>query len=71
MKTKTFLIASTLITSGLLAGCDLADEPKKLNPDQICDAICNLTTKQQEELQSKVDKKYEEHLKTGAKISSD
>ncbi|CAL9916550.1 Lipoprotein [Candidatus Liberibacter solanacearum] len=71
MKTKTFLIASTLITSGLLASCDLADEPKKLNPDQICDAICKLNLKEQKELQSKVDQKYEDHLKTGAKISSD
>ncbi|ADR52913.1 hypothetical protein CKC_05840 [Candidatus Liberibacter solanacearum CLso-ZC1] len=71
MKTKTFLIASIIATSGLLAGCNLADEPKKLNPDQICDAICKLNLQEQQELQSKVDQKYEDHLKTGTKISSD
>ncbi|MFT4325190.1 SEC-dependent effector SDE5640 [Candidatus Liberibacter solanacearum] len=68
MKTKTFLIASTLITSGLLAGCDLADESNKLTPDQICDGIVKLTKKEQDELHIKLKKKYEEHLKTGAKI---
>ncbi|KGB27665.1 hypothetical protein GS16_02475 [Candidatus Liberibacter solanacearum] len=67
MKTKTFLIASTLITSGLLAGCNLADEPKKLNPDQICEGIVKLKKIDQVALHIKLKKKYVDHLKTGEK----
>ncbi|AEL31372.1 putative phage-related protein [Liberibacter phage FP2] len=48
MTIKKVLIASTLLS---LCGCGLADEPKKLNPDQLCDAVCRLTLEEQKELQ--------------------
>ncbi|AGH17499.1 hypothetical protein WSI_05710 [Candidatus Liberibacter asiaticus str. gxpsy] len=68
MTIKKVLIASTLLS---LCGCSLADEPKKLNPDQLCDAVCRLTLEEQKELQTKVNQRYEEHLTKGAKLSSD
>ncbi|XCD58021.1 hypothetical protein Q7M93_05525 (plasmid) [Candidatus Liberibacter asiaticus] len=68
MTIKKVLIASTLLS---LCGCDLVDEPKKLNPDQLCDAVCRLTLEEQKELQTKVNQRYEEHLTKGAKLSSD
>ncbi len=64
-------MASILLACVSLGGCDLACEPKKLNPDQLCDAICKLTLKEQEELQVKVNQKYEDHLTKGVKLSSD
>ncbi|AKK20076.1 hypothetical protein [Candidatus Liberibacter africanus] len=68
---NTYLVASVMVVSGLLASCDLSDEPKKLTPEQLCDAVCQLSHQEQQEFQAKVDQKYEEHLKTGSEVSKD
>ncbi|KJZ82511.1 hypothetical protein AP064_05120 [Candidatus Liberibacter solanacearum] len=44
MKTKIFLIASIIATSGLLAGCNLADEPKNNTIDGLVTIPNNTTT---------------------------
>ncbi|MEG8098996.1 SEC-dependent effector SDE5640 [Candidatus Liberibacter brunswickensis] len=56
MNIKKLLIASTLISSGSLASCELINKEKKLSVDDIRDGICNLTVNEGIELQREIAK---------------
>ncbi|WP_076969297.1 hypothetical protein [Candidatus Liberibacter solanacearum] len=60
MRIKLILIATTLITSGLLAGCDLADSSDHVK------ASSNVQGIEHEELQSKIEQVYEDLFITGS-----
>ncbi|MBY7649620.1 MAG: hypothetical protein C4617_03890 [Candidatus Liberibacter europaeus] len=56
MNIKKIALVSLLSSTAIIGGCDLEDEPKKLNPDQIYNAILLLNPEELHELTSKYTK---------------